>query len=136
MSLSSSPRFLSRVLLLDAASCLACAALQLGAPSILPALTGLPAVLLLESGIFLLLYGAALVWLARRTPIPALAVRLLVAGNLGWALACVALMIGPWVQPSAWGQAYLALQAATVVVMAELQWFGLRRQRVCRHAIA
>ena len=136
MPVHPSPRFLSRLLWIDAASCLACGLLQLGTPSLLPALTGLPAVLLLESGIFLLLYGAALLWLARRESVPATVVRLLVAGNLGWAAACVALMAGPWLQPTPWGHAYLALQALTVLVLAELQWLALRRSRPARPALA
>lgn len=129
MSIFASPIVLRRVLLLDAASCLACGALQLAAPAMLPPVTGLPAVLLLESGIILLLFGAGVVWLARHDPVPRRALGMLVTGNLGWALACVALMVGPWIHPTGWGHAYLALQAATVLVMAQLQWRALRHTR-------
>jgi len=127
MSLFASPRFLRQVLLLDAATGLGSGALQLGAPAALPAWTGLPAALLLESGVFLLLYAASLFWLAGRRPIPAAGVWLLVVGNLAWGVVCVALMLGPWVQPTGWGLAYLALHAVSVLLMAGLQWIGVRR---------
>lgn len=129
MSLFASPRFLRNVLLLDSASGLGSGALQLGALRWLAALTGLPSVLLLASGVFLLLYGIGLAWLASRDPIPAAGVWFLVAGNPVWAVACVALMVGPWLQPTPWGLAYLALHAVSVLVMAQLQWIGLRRLR-------
>ena len=51
----------------------------------------------------------------------------LVAGNLGWALACVLLLLSGRVSPSALGVAYVLVQALTVAVLAELQYFGLRR---------
>jgi hypothetical protein len=129
MSFFASPRFLRNVLLLDAATGLVSGALQLGAPAWLAALTGLPPALLLESGVFLLLYAAALAWLASRHPIPASGVWLLVVGNPAWAVACILLMVGPWLQPTAWGLAYLAVHAVSVLVMAQLQWMGLRRLR-------
>ena len=129
MSLFASPRFLRNVLLLDATTGLGSSALQLGATAWLATWTGLPSRLLLESGVFLLLYGLALVWLARRDPIPAAGVWLLVIGNTAWAVACIALMIGPWLAPTPWGLAYLALHAMSVLVMAQLQWIGLRQLR-------
>ncbi len=131
---SASPRFLHHVLVLDAATCLGSGALQLGAPVWMAHLTGLPGELLLESGLFLLVYAAGLLWLANRDPIPAPAVWLIVAGNAGWVLACIALMSGPWVQATGWGQIYLAVHTVTVLLMALLQWRGLRGLRAARLA--
>lgn len=136
MSLFSSPRFLRNVLLLDAATGLGSGALQLGATAWLATWTGLPSRLLLESGVFLLLYGVGLLWLARRDPIPLAGVRLLVIGNIAWAVACIALMLGPWPEPTPWGLAYLALHAVSVLVMAQMQWLGLRQLRSTRLATA
>lgn len=127
MSLFASPRFLRRVLWADAASCLGCGALQLAWPG-LDDLLALPGALLTASGVFLLAYAGLVAWLARRDPLPRLPVRLLVTGNLGWALACVVLLASGAVQPGALGTAYIVLQAVTVTVLAELQWFGLRAQ--------
>ena len=132
MSFFASPRFLRNVLLLDAATGLVSGALQLGAPAWLAALTGLPPALLLESAVFLLLYAAALAWLASRHPIPAGGVWLLVVGNPAWAVACVALMVGPWLPLTPWGMAYLAVHTVSVLVMALLQWMGLQRLRSTR----
>lgn len=52
---------------------------------------------------------------------------LLVASNLGWAAACVLLLVSGSVQPTLLGMAYVSMQALTVAVLAELQYFGLRR---------
>lgn len=49
------------------------------------------------------------------------------AGNLGWALGCVLLLISGSVAPTVLGTAYVLVQALTVGVLAELQFFGLRR---------
>ena len=61
----------------------------------------------------------------------------MVVGNFGWAAACVALLAigGAAIAPLGW--AWVIAQAATVVVLAELQWMGLRHSRpVARGAIA
>lgn len=126
MSVLSSPNFLRNVLFADAASCVGCGALQLAAPDALAGLLGLPAALLVGTGLFLLVYAAAVAFLGSRRPVPQGPLKLVVAGNLGWAAACVALLASGAVAATALGVAYVLIQAFTVVVMAELQWFGLR----------
>lgn len=126
-SLLSSPRFLRNVLWADAASCLVCGALQVAWPGRLAPLLGLPAAVLLGTGAFLLVYGAFVGLLATREPVPRPVVWLLVAGNLGWALGCLALVAAGALPLTGLGQAYVLMQALTVAVLAELQWFGLRR---------
>lgn len=129
MSVFSSPRFLRNVLLLDAVSCLACGALQVFAVGPAATVLGLPSGLLSASGIFLLVYACVVAFIATRNPIPRPLVWLLVFGNFGWAVLCVGLLFSSAAaHVSVWGTAYVLLQAATVVVLAELQWFGLRRQ--------
>jgi hypothetical protein len=49
------------------------------------------------------------------------------AGNLAWGLACVALLAGPRIAPSAWGQAWIGAQALVVIAFTDLQWLALRR---------
>ena len=127
MSVFASPRFLRYVLLADAVSCAACGVLQVVAAGSTPQLLALPSALLLETGLFLLVYAAVVVFVGTRAPVPRAIVGLFIFGNLGWALACVLLLAGGWVHPGGWGIAYVVLQAATVGVLAELQGFGLRR---------
>jgi len=132
MSRFASPRFLRNVLLLDAASCLACGALQVAATGALVPWLGLPAPLLLETGLFLLVYAALVGWIATRRLVPTVWVRLLVVGNLGWALACVGLVFSGLIRPTVLGVGYLVLQAVVVAVLAELQWMGLRGDKAGR----
>lgn len=127
MSIFASPRFLPTVLRIDAATCLASGALQLAATGPLADLLGLDAALLRGTGWFLLAYGAAVLWLAARPVLPRPLVWAIVAGNLLWALDCVLLVAAGWARPTPLGLAYVAVQAVTVVGLAELQWLGLRR---------
>lgn len=125
-ALMSSPNFLRHVLRADGLSCAACGLLQVAAPNALSARLGLPEPLLAYSGEFLLVYAAWVAWLSTRQPVPRSLVWLLIAGNLGWALACAAVLIG--LAPTALGMGYVLMQAACVVVLADLQFFALRRR--------
>lgn len=88
--------------------------------------THLPSSLLLESGVFMLVYAGTLLWLARRPDLRAGWIQLIVLGNLGWALACAALWFSGLVPTAPLGAAYLLMQALGVVVFAGLQYQGLR----------
>ena len=70
MSVFASPRFLRNVLLADAASCLASGAAQLGFNAALARLLNLPSVLLFGTGVFLVVYGTAVAFIATRDPVP------------------------------------------------------------------
>ncbi|MEJ7688827.1 MAG: hypothetical protein WKG52_18650 [Variovorax sp.] len=129
MSLFTSPRFLSRVMWADAASCAMTGALQLAATGALAGLTGLSAPLLVGTGAFLLAYAAAAAWIATRAVPPRRFIGLVAAGNLGWAAGCVALLAIAATAITPIGWAWVGAQAVTVVVLAELQWMGLRRSR-------
>jgi hypothetical protein len=130
MSIAASPRFLRNVLFTDAASCLATGALQLLFTAWLAERLNLPTALLVGTGWFLLAFAATVAFIATRDPIPRAMVWLLVAGNFGWAIGCAALLATGWIEPTALGKAWIVAQAATVTVLAELQWAGLRRTRV------
>jgi len=126
---------LRRVLWADAAAGGAMAALHLAAAEPLAGLLGLSPALLSASGWlalpFVLLAGS----LALR-PVPAGgALALLAAGNFLWVLASAAVLWGTALVPGGWGQAYVAVQAAAVLVLAELQWMGLRRGRTAARAV-
>ena len=125
MSMFASPRFLRGVLWADAASCFASGALQLAALDALPRLFGLPQVLLLDTGVFLVAYALMAAWAATRPVPPRKWVALFAVGNGVWAVGCVAAVA--LLQPTSPGIAWIAMQAATVLVLADLQWMGLRR---------
>lgn len=124
-----SPRFLPGVMALDAASCAATGALQLAAAGPLAALTGLPQALLSGTGVFLLAYALVAAWLARGQGAHRTLIGLVALGNLAWAVGCVALATGGWLALTRWGVAWLVLQAVVVVLLADLQWMGLRATR-------
>lgn len=129
MSVFASPRFLSRVMWADAASCVGTGALQLGFTAPLAGLTGLPAGLLAATGWFLVAYGLLAAWMGSRAVPPRTLIGLVVIGNVGWAVGCIALMASGLLPLTALGLAWIGLQAVTVVVLAELQWMGLRHGR-------
>jgi hypothetical protein len=126
-AVAASPHFLRHVLRADALSCVACGLPQVAFTAPLAALLGLPETLLGYTGEFLLVYAAVVAWVSTRQPVPRGLVWLLMAGNFAWALGCVALLLGTGLKPTTLGTAYVLVQALTVVVLAELQFFGLRR---------
>lgn len=135
-SLFASPRFLSRVMWVDAASCAATGALQVGFTDALARLTGLPGGLLLGTGLFLLAYAAAAAAMARRATPPRTLIGLVAIGNFGWAAACAALLASGLFAVTALGTAWVVAQAVTVVLLAEAQWMGLRATRQPRAGLA
>ena len=126
-SLLASPHFLRRVLWLDAAIGAATGLLQLLLSDTLAAWWGLPVQLVIGSGWLVLAFVAGITWIASRTVIPRAAVWALIVGNLLWVLACVALLSGSLVAPTLLGQMFIATQAVTVGLLAELEWLGVRR---------
>ncbi|MFE7094787.1 hypothetical protein [Streptomyces erythrochromogenes] len=81
--------------------------------------------LLLALGVVLVLYGAAVGWLASRSQPPALAVKAVVETNYAWAaLSLVALAV--WFSPTVAGTVWIPLQALTVAGFAVLQQLALR----------
>jgi hypothetical protein len=127
MSLATFPNFLRYVLWADALSCLVCGLLQATFTATLSERLGLPAMLLADTGTFLLFYGAAVAFLATRNRTPGAIIWLLIAGNIGWAVACIALLLGGGLELTLLGKAYVVAQALAVVVLAELQYVGLRQ---------
>lgn len=136
MSIFASSRFLPRVMAADALSCAATGALQLGLTDALARLTGLPAALLIGTGVFLLAYAALAAWMASRPVPPRRLVGLVVVGNLAWAVGGVALLASGLVAHTLLGVAWVLAQAVAVIVLAELQWMGLRATRPARGRMA
>jgi len=129
MSVFASPRFLPNVMWADAASCAATGALQVAFTDALARLTGLPAPLLMGTGVFLLAYAAMAAFMASRAAPPRTLIGLVVVGNFGWAVACISLLVSGIFPVTAVGVAWVLAQAVCVIVLAELQWTGLRRRR-------
>lgn len=117
---------LKTALLIDAVGSAGTAIVQLLAPSALARLLGLSPALLFETGVFMAVYVAALILLARSARVWRALVGLVIVGNLAWAAACIALaLLGP-AAITGTGVAYLLLQAIAVTVFAVLQYRGLR----------
>jgi len=123
-------RFLKIALFADAVVSGAVALLQLLAGKLLAGLLALPAVLLLESGVFLIVYVALLLAMATRPRLWSWLVWAVIGGNVAWAVGCLGLLKvlpafggGP---ASSLGVAFLLVQAFTVLAFALLQWRGWR----------
>lgn len=113
-------------LTLDAAGSGAMALLQLAATETLAAWLQLPQPLLLGTGLFMLGYAALTAGMARAPRLPVALVRLVVYGNVGWALAAALLVLGGVLSPSASGLGFVAVHAASVLGFASVQGLGLR----------
>ena len=119
------------VLAVDAVASGALGLLQTFATAPLAQLLALPGALLLGSGVFLLAYAAMLVAIARSAALPQALLRVVILGNLAWAIACVALAaLASGIAPL--GIAYLGMQAAAVTAFAALQRHCLQRSQPVR----
>ncbi|MCD2187453.1 hypothetical protein [Actinomycetospora soli] len=112
---------LRRVLLLDAVASGALGVAAAAGAGVLDELLGLSSGLLVGVGVFLVVYAAGLVGLARRTTIPRGATTVVVLGNATWVLASLALTIGAREHLTVLGVVVVLAQAAAVAVFAELQ---------------
>lgn len=121
---------LRRVLWVDALSGIGMAALHLGLGATLSQWLGYPASWLTASGWLVLVFALFAAGLARRPQPPSLLLAVLASGNFAWVIASVTLALSGAGHPTSLGLAYLGVQAAAVLVLAELQWMGLRRQRL------
>lgn len=123
------PRFLSRVLLVDAIVTGATAAKLLVGAEFLQPLLQLPVSLLRGAGLFLVPFVVCVAALSRMQRVPPRAMAAVVAINAAWVVASVWLIVGGPYQPSMLGTVFVLMQAAVVAVFADLGWFGLRGAR-------
>ena len=90
-------------------------------------LLGLPSGFLVAVGAFSVLYGAYAWYLGSRPRVsPAMGVRI-AAGNIGWAVASVAMVLTGWHDPTTAGTVWILMQAALVAGFADAQILGARR---------
>lgn len=121
--------FLRRALGLDAASCAALGVLLTTAAAPLAPLFGLPEELLRGAGLLLLPLAAFLAWLASR-PVPASPlVWLVIVGNLGWTAESLVILAQQSERVTTLGGLFVAAQALAVLLLAGLEYAGLRRMR-------
>ena len=119
--------FLRRVLMVDAATCIATGGLLALAANPLAPVLGLSAVLLKYAGISLFPIAAFMLWVATRSPIPATGGWLVVIGNLGWVVGSAVVLFAS--SPTLLGYAFVIAQAVVVAALAELEFQGLRHPR-------
>jgi uncharacterized protein YjeT (DUF2065 family) len=119
--------FLRRALLADAVfSGVGAAGFSLGAV-VFASLLDLPEALLRETGLFLVAYAIFVGWLGTRQAMPKALIAIVIAGNVAWTLASIALLFSGLVEPNLLGEAAVIAQAIATGVFAELQYVGLRR---------
>lgn len=118
-------RFLRRVLLVDAATCVATGALLALDAVPLSRLLGLPQGLLFSAGASLFPCAALMLWVALRERLSRAGAWIVVVGNAAWIAGGVALLLAS--APTALGYAFVIAQALAVALLAELEFIGLRR---------
>jgi hypothetical protein len=119
--------FLRRALLADAAfSGVSALVLTFGAGAF-ASLFNLPQGLLLETGLFLIVYAAFVGWLGSRQSTLKALVWIVIIGNAAWTLASIALLFSGAVSPNVLGMVMVVAQAIATGVFAELQYIGLRK---------
>lgn len=119
---------LRRAIVLDAGVSGAAGLLQLAATQPLSELLAIEPGWLRGGGVVLLMWMLALGWLATRRPITAAQAWTVIGLNIAWVIGSVLLLVEGAIAPNAMGMTFVLTQAAAVVVFAELQFFGLRRQ--------
>ena len=118
---------LRRAIQADAIVTGAVALLQTFGAGMLAPLLSLPEALLRETGLFLIAYTALVSWLGTRQAMPRALVLVVIAGNVVWTIASIALLFSGAVTPNLLGEIAIAAQAIVVGAFAELQYIGLRK---------
>lgn len=117
--------FLRTVLKLDAAICLAMAAIVIPLSGMLSQPLGIEAAALSGAAGALIPIGLFVLWLGTRREAPAALVVLVIAGNIAWAVASFA-AAGSVPAVTFLGQATVAGQGLAVLVLAIAEWAGLK----------
>ena len=90
---------------------------------------GIPAGWLVAFGVVTAIWCVALLWLASRPRMPAAGVWAVIALNLVIAAASLLVLFADWWPLTTVGATLVITQAVGVVVLAELEYVGLRRSR-------
>jgi hypothetical protein len=127
MQLFRASTFLRRALLADAATCVASGLLLTLGADALGRLSGLPAGLLRYAGLSLFPFAAFLLYLATRESLAGWVVWAVIVLNVLWTADSLLLLFAGWAEPTAFGYAFVVLQALGVAAFAGLEYAGLRR---------
>lgn len=127
MQLSHTSTFLRRVLLADAATCVATGLLMMLGSGVLEKFLGLPTGLSRYAGIALLPFAALLVYLATREYLSPPVVWAVIVLNALWTVDSILLLLSGWIEPTGLGYAFVIFQAFGVAMFAALEYFGLRK---------
>ncbi len=120
---------LRRVLMVDAVASAASGIAMIAFAEVLANLLQLPVDLLSEAGIVLLPFAAFVGFVASRTEPSRFAVWAIIALNVVWVVDSIVLLFTGWVAPNALGYAFVIVQAAGILVLAELEYVGYRKSR-------
>jgi hypothetical protein len=121
--------FLRRVLLIDAVTSAASGLAMIVFAEVLASVSQLPVNLISEAGIVLLPFAAFVGFVASRSEPARFAVWAIIALNIVWVVDSIGLLFTGWVAPNAVGYAVVIVQAMGVLVLADLEYMGLRRSR-------
>jgi hypothetical protein len=119
--------FLRQVLIADAVTSAASGVLMFAGSGFLAGILGLPASLLSYAGLSLLPFAALVGLAASRPSLPRVAVWAIIACNAVWALDSIAILFTGWTAPNTLGQVFIVAQALVVLLLAELEYMGMRR---------
>jgi hypothetical protein len=133
MSIIHSPKFLRIVLLVDAATCAATGLLMTLGGDILARLTAIPEPLLRYAGMSLFPLAIFIALVGTRESIAPAAVWVVIIGNALWVTGSALLLFGVMIAPNALGYVVIGAQAAAVALLAELEYFGLRKTLAVAH---
>ena len=120
---------LRRVLIVDAVTSGASGIAMIAFAEVLANLLQLPVDLISEAGIVLLPFAAFVGFVASRSEPARFAVWAIIALNVVWFVDSIGLLFTGWVAPNTLGYAVVIAQAAGVLVLADLEYMGLRRSR-------
>jgi hypothetical protein len=118
---------LRRVLVVDAVSSGALGVAMIAFAELFASLLQLPVELVSEAGIVLLPFAAFVGFVASRPEPTRIAVWIIIALNAVWVVDSIMLLFTGWVAPNGLGLAVVIAQAAAVLVLADLEYMGLRR---------
>ena len=121
---------LRRVLAVDAVFSGVSGIAMIAFADLLANLLQLPVELISEAGIVLLPFAAFVGFVASRSEPARLAVWAIIAINIVWVVDSILLLFTGWVAPNALGYAVVIGQAAGVLVLADLEYMGMKRSAV------
>jgi hypothetical protein len=119
--------FLQRVLRTDALISGTTGVAMLFGATMLEGLLGLPVALSRGAGLALLPFAVLVFLVSRRDPAPRASVVAVIATNVAWVIASLALVFAGRIGLTALGSAFVVGQAVGVAALAALQYSGLQR---------